>query len=185
MRERGFSLLEVLIALAIVITLSTLLLATSSSYLERSRIAKFCQLARTLKEATYQYYIDTNLYPLKIEDYFKDRGIPYWRGPYITPLKTKRRGKIAISPWNTNLSIVKCPNSNPIGLRCRRGDFLGTSTVESEHVRLVLRITNSRGDKVIKTSSLEEIDKILDDGNLRRGFVIKRRRYLYYLLIAR
>lgn len=108
--QRGFSLLELVIALSLIAILVGVVTFRSSAVLEKGRVSSLIQLAKNMQTACLTYHSDTGSYPREIPGgapAARDLSTPQttvagWAGPYLDkPLAN--------------------PGSNPYG-DCRLGD---------------------------------------------------------------
>ena len=78
-RQRGFTLIEVLIVVTLVVILASVGLATYSNSVRRSREAVLKEDLFRMRDAIDQYYADKNKYPATLQDLVSDgylREIP-------------------------------------------------------------------------------------------------------------
>lgn len=86
-KQRGFSLLEILITLTIVALIATLVGPRLMSSLDRSKTTAARIQAKALKSATDSFRMDTGRYPTSEEGLSAlvqaPAGLVTWRGPYL------------------------------------------------------------------------------------------------------
>jgi len=87
----GFSLLEIIIAIAIIAILVGVVGFRSGSAIQRGQASSLLQLVKTLEKACATYYADTGSYPREYEvtsatsnrDLTATQAVMGWQGPYI------------------------------------------------------------------------------------------------------
>lgn len=92
----GFSLLEIVIALAVIAMIVGVVAIRSGSVINRGKTSKVMQLVDTLKKASAQYHVDTNEMPWEYSAHTAvnrrlsgTQTIAGWQGPYLeTPLSS-------------------------------------------------------------------------------------------------
>ncbi len=159
--KRGFSLIELLIVVAIIVILVAILSPFFFGLTEKARIAREIMEIRTLKEAVMMYYNDTGRLPEAEGGYMfsyllEDKGVPGWRGPYLNKLPPSAQG-VYLTPWGTRFTFVK---ASPCW----------TSTVQYS-VCNHLFINTVDGDRYIPEESMKRVDCEIDDCNLRTGHI--------------
>ena len=107
--ERGFTLIELMISMAIIGVLAAIAIPNYISYRQRAQVAKAQSELKTIEKAVMMLAIDTGFWPNKekvnepdtkevwnlnvnsagITD--TDGSYPYWMGPYL--------GEVPLDPW--------------------------------------------------------------------------------------
>lgn len=95
MAQRGFTLIELMVVMAIVATLLTIAMPRYFQSLERSREAALKQTLAVTRDAIDKYHGDTGRYPQNLEE-LVDRK--YLRKPPYDPIAESDRSWIAIAP---------------------------------------------------------------------------------------
>jgi len=90
--KSGFTLLELVIVLALIAALAGVVSLRSGKYIQRGQVSSIVQLASNLKTACATFYADTGQYPREY-DMAKYKGnkreltisqtLPGWDGPYL------------------------------------------------------------------------------------------------------
>lgn len=102
-RSQGFTLLEVVVALTILIALVGLLLPILGQSKREAQAAAIVSTISGLRRACERYYLDTQTLPIKgneksapfSDDLFTEPGgdLPGWKGPYLLePLRFDSQG---------------------------------------------------------------------------------------------
>lgn len=89
-KQAGFSLIELIVAITILSILAAAFTPYFSGMGERGRVAKALQLAETMKLACQTYHLDTGAYPHEYAGYGASnrklsakQSSSRWKGPYI------------------------------------------------------------------------------------------------------
>ncbi len=89
-RRAGFSLLEIVIAVSVLIVLAGVLSISAKSLITRSKVAKVTSLAEMLKTACATHHADCGTYPYEYTGYpttsrqlSATQTYSGWKGPYI------------------------------------------------------------------------------------------------------
>jgi prepilin-type N-terminal cleavage/methylation domain-containing protein len=156
-RSAGFSLLEIIVAIAILATLVGVVAMNAGGAVERGKTAKVLQLAETLRTACASYHIDTSSYAYEYSGY----AAPYrqlsgtqttagWRGPYIEAPLTANQ-----NPFGGTVHLYNTVTANGwlTGFDC---DGDGTEEVTGSGNLLWL--------SGISNASAQAIDNALDAG---------------------
>lgn len=115
MSNRGFSLLELIISVAILALLIGLTAPFFQGTIEDSRVAKGLSLVDTVKKAGLRFRFDTNLWPVEdgvaSANLFESVGMPSsWHGPYVeSPL-----GPIK-NPWVAPVVLQNTCSGSVVG----------------------------------------------------------------------
>lgn len=109
--EAGYSLLEILVVLAIIATLMTLVAPRLMGNLDKSKKIAAKAQAKTLRLALDSYKLDTGRYPSASEGLAvlvnPPAGATNWFGPYLD-------GELPIDPWD-NAFIYEPPQTDENG----------------------------------------------------------------------
>ena len=101
-RRRGFSLMEVMIALAIIVTMATVLIGNFSSQFRKSQVSQAKILLAQVVQSLETFYRDCSFYPTADEGLLAlaeklDRCPSWGPEPYF------KKGKIPKDPWKRDL----------------------------------------------------------------------------------
>ena len=99
--DKGFTFIETIIAISIILILSAAVGFSSIKYIERARIAACRNQIETFRLALQSYHLDSGQYPTEIQGL---RAL--WEKPIITPVPPRWDG-----PY-TNRQIPKDPWGN-------------------------------------------------------------------------
>ena len=92
LQEKGFSLIEVIVAVSILVILAGIAVPVISSQVEKAKVGKIVSLVETLRGACDRYKADMGTYPREIGTSRKDtyhllslkpKNDTNWDGPYI------------------------------------------------------------------------------------------------------
>lgn len=170
----GFTLVEILIVIAILAVLTVSGVTIGPDILEKSRVSKTVSEVQEVQGSISLYIFDTKTYPAECRPEFPDPedrcdvtndpflnslGIPGWSGPYI-PLYNLTH------PWGGQISWEHGgDNGSPDG----DGDGSPDYWIFLNDDRPGMGGSDNQGR--IPLSALIRIDEILDDGNLATGDV--------------
>ncbi|MGB3456451.1 MAG: type II secretion system major pseudopilin GspG [Litorimonas sp.] len=102
--EAGYSLLEILVVLAIIAILVTLVAPRLFSQVDRSKVTGAQAQARSLRLALDSYRLDIGRYPTQEQGLSvlvqAPDGSPNWFGPYLD-------GEIPLDPWGNSYVYVE------------------------------------------------------------------------------
>lgn len=112
-KEDGYSLLEILVVLAIIGTLMTLVAPKLMGQVDKSQKIAAKAQTRTLRLALDSFKLDTGRYPTQAEGLAALMAPPAnmsgaWYGPYMD-------GELPMDPWNSNYIYVP-PSVNENGI---------------------------------------------------------------------
>lgn len=89
-RRSGFSLLEIVIAVSVIVVLAGVVSLSARGISEKAKVAKQLELISTIKLACQTYQMDTSLWPIEYTGYAAaNRGLSAtqttagWKGPYL------------------------------------------------------------------------------------------------------
>ena len=165
MRNKGFTLIELMVVVAVIGVLAALLVPQVSKLVDKARVAKTASELISIRNAMDMYLADVGSYPPAVQDFGRpwgadvglvERGavvsthLSAWNGPYLKDWPTK-------TAWG---GIVGCGAQgayyvhNPIGWINRDGIAGNDCWVHMNPycVRYIPQIAI-------------EIDKVMDDGN--------------------
>jgi general secretion pathway protein G len=92
--ELGFTLIEVLLVVAILGILATVVVVNFSGHGERARIKATRASIAAICTAVDMYEVDTGRYPQSMQNLVTSSGEPNWNGPYL-------KGGIPTDTWGT------------------------------------------------------------------------------------
>lgn len=94
-REKGFTLLELMVVMAIIATLMTIAMPRYFNSLDASRETTLRQSLSAMREALDHYYGDTGHYPESLEQLVEQR---YLRNPPIDPITERKDSWVMVAP---------------------------------------------------------------------------------------
>ncbi|MDU9392062.1 type II secretion system protein [Pseudomonas japonica] len=94
-REKGFTLLELMVVMAIIATLMTIAMPRYFNSLDASRETTLRQSLSAMREALDHYYGDTGHYPESLEQLVEQR---YLRNPPIDPITERKDSWVLVAP---------------------------------------------------------------------------------------
>ena len=103
MRARGFTLIEVLVTMAIVAMIVTLAVPRYFSNVERAREDVLREDLYILRDAIDKYYADKSHYPNALEDLVTEK---YLRAIPVDPYTKSARSWVAVQPEDASLGLV-------------------------------------------------------------------------------
>ncbi|MDN3577342.1 type II secretion system protein [Chitinimonas viridis] len=103
MRKQGFTMIELLVAMAIIATLLSLAAPKYFNNLERTREAVLRENLYLMRDAIDKYYTDKGKYPKELDDLVKER---YLRAIPIDPLTESAASWKSVAPEDTTLGGV-------------------------------------------------------------------------------
>jgi len=109
MRKQGFTMIELLVAMAIIATLLSLAAPKYFNNLERTKEAVLRENLYLMRDAIDKYYTDKGTYPKELNDLVKER---YLRAIPIDPLTESAAGWKSVAPEDTTLGGVYDVRSN-------------------------------------------------------------------------
>ncbi len=167
-RIKGITLIELLVAVAIITILAAILLPYIGNRAEDARISAMEQMISSLRSATTLMFNDMSVYPTQWINFVSPFGTG-WRGPYLQKSSTAPSDTwTGASPWKTDLRLITV-NNNPTSLR-----FAASGNLFPLRYGICLVVFNPvvSGAPTIPFSSLEKIDKDLDDGAHDKGYIV-------------
>ena len=172
-RMKGITLIELLVVVAIITILAAILLPYISNRTEDARIAVMEDMISSLRSATTLMFNDMSVYPTQWINFVSPFGTG-WKGPYLqrsdTDSNTPETWESG-SPWKTDLRLITL-NASATSVRFASSTNLfplryGICLVVSNPV-----VSTSPLSHAIPFSSLEKIDKDLDDGAYDKGYIV-------------
>ncbi|MEH6459743.1 type II secretion system protein [Chitinimonas sp. JJ19] len=103
MRKQGFTIIELLVAMAIIATLLSLAAPKYFNNLERTKEAVLRENLYLMRDAIDKYYTDKGTYPKELNDLVKER---YLRAIPIDPFTESAAGWKSVAPEDTTLGGV-------------------------------------------------------------------------------
>ncbi len=103
MRRQGFTMIELLVAMAIIATLLSLAAPKYFNNLERTREAVLRENLYLMRDAIDKYYTDKGTYPKELNDLVKER---YLRAIPVDPLTESPVSWRSVAPEDTALGGV-------------------------------------------------------------------------------
>jgi len=167
--RKGFTLIELIVVVAIIVILAAILLPFIINRVEDSKISRTIGEIRSLKTAVLLYYNDLGVFPDTWDDLVRNGpSNQRWRGPYIEKTTNSTTDTFAqASPWKTDYRlIVQSVSSGTF-------NFAGQSGFQfSRAIALEVQNPQVGTDNTIAPSSLTRIDQELDDGVHNTGLVV-------------
>ena len=96
----GFTLIEVLLVVAILGILAAVVVANFSGHGEKARIRATRASIKNISTAIEVYDVDTGRYPAGLDNLLKSSGEPAWSGPYL-------RGGVPQDAWGTPFQYAR------------------------------------------------------------------------------
>ena len=118
MKSKGFTLLEIVVALLILVILLSSGVVLYNRYLKESYNNAVRDVVASLSQAIELYYQDTNQYPNSLDDLVKNPGITGWAGAYTNyPISNNQlslaKGRIVITyQKSVSGNTVNCGSVN-------------------------------------------------------------------------
>lgn len=103
MRKRGFTLIELIVALAIVAIILTIAAPKYFGNIDKTKEAVLREDLYVLRDAIDKYYGDKNKYPDALEDLVTEK---YLRSIPIDPFTLSARSWVLVPPEDTSLGVV-------------------------------------------------------------------------------
>ncbi len=173
MRRRGFTLIELIVVVAIIIILAAILLPMITNRIDDARISRLASEYRTIKTAVAMYYADVGALPQNLLDLYNPGTPPDgWRGPYIDKAPSTTSPYVVSSPFNTNIALYSDTGT-------------WDSIAYSQYVYLsVARYDGT--DLKIANGLANQLDRKVDNGDLNSGVlqVTSDSRHLVFFLMG-
>lgn len=135
----GFTLVELLIAIAIIAMLVAIAVPSYSSYRDRVLVAQAKSDIRSLEIAIAQYYVDNRGFPDSLADIGKAAMLDPWNHPYqylkLTPLDHGLMGKVRkdkiLVPINSDFDLYSMgkdgASASPLTAKASHDDIVRAS----------------------------------------------------------
>ncbi|MFH1563999.1 MAG: prepilin-type N-terminal cleavage/methylation domain-containing protein [Nitrospirota bacterium] len=99
-KTKTFTLIELILVVAIVAVLAGAMIPMITSVRQEARAAKFLQFVDTIRDACIMYHSDTGRYPGGTwHSLLRRDGWPGWDGPYIERLPTDEDAYAGTTTW--------------------------------------------------------------------------------------
>ncbi len=134
-KDLGFTFIETLIVLAIILILSAGIGISASTYIERSRKSAAISEIAILTNALYTYYLDCGTFPSQVQGLHALWEKPVfhpvpknWQGPYVNR-------KPGTDPWGNDYVYSNTNEAGlPFSIMSLGSDGLDTSEVENDNI---------------------------------------------------
>lgn len=183
MERKGFTLIEIMVVVAMIAVLTAVLIPQISSAVNKTKVARTAQELRSISNAMDTYLIDVGSYPPSVPEFNKAWGadvglvsraevvsshLSSWNGPYLKswPVRTAWGGL-------KNGAIGAYYIHQPIGYIDRDG-IPGNDTY----------IAMDKDYEEYPSAMAIEIDKVTDDGVGSTGNVRIRNNYIIYFYVG-
>ena len=164
--QRGFTLLELVVVISVLVALAALLVPALDSVMDDAKVAETATLYDTLKKACTQHYLDTSRYAHEYtgaryvqpnhHELAQEQTYAGWRGPYLEDsLGTEN------NPWKGNIHLYNYLLVN--GLPGWDLDRDGNYEFTTQDRACVLWMTS------VSEASAEALDEAMDRGDLGSG----------------
>lgn len=156
MTKHGFTLIELIVTIAIIAILAAIIAPNAFRAVEKSKCARAISETKTIKTAAGSYYTDTGLWPpvyrltTLINPFLNDPNVIGWDGPYVE--KWNYHPWAGHIGWDTSIDLD------------RSGIADGCVVLDDDRPG-----GNNKGR--IPHDSMAKIDEMIDDGNLAAGSV--------------
>lgn len=130
--RQGFTLIEILIAIALVVVMGSIAIPGFLSYLERGKRKAAAAQVRVLKSSIDQYYADVGSFPETLTDLIKRPQDPEiaakWEMPYLEAKTVPK------DPWGTPYQYHKTPDAENNYELYSYGSSKGKSTPKEQRI---------------------------------------------------
>ncbi len=140
--QKGFTLVELMVVIAIIGTLAAIAVPVFASYRERAKMAKAKVEIRTIEKEIQAFFISNNRFPTDLTEIGLNNLMDPWRTPYqYLPVEGTPQGRLRkdhfMVPVNTDFDLYsmgpdrdsRAPFTVPVShddiVRANDGQFLG------------------------------------------------------------
>ena len=109
--QKGFTLIELMIVVAIIGTLASIAIPNYTSYIERAKITKIIAEFKVIETAAYAFKADNNRFPDTLAEAGIGNPVDQWGNPYVyypmdnVPKGVKIRKDKSLHPVNTDFEL--------------------------------------------------------------------------------
>lgn len=132
--QKGFTLVEILIAVALVAAMTGIITYGTRKYLESNKKTAAVASLKVIKAAVEQYNDDVGEYPQSLNDLIikpsNEKAAASWEGPYITA----KNNKVPQDPWKKQFVYNLTEGAEHPYELYSYGSSKGKSTPKSEWV---------------------------------------------------
>lgn len=179
MEKKGFSLIEIMVVVAIIGFLAAILVPQIANSLIRAKVSQSVSDFRTIANAGTRIYMDLGVYPQEGSWCAGGAGAPQYSGGAFT---TKNLTPAALQPKWQGPYLKTWPKAHPWGgcvtyLQQRCGDCFDNDGISNNEAYIHYYDIAGFTDTI-----KQDIDKAIDDGNISAGSVKNVRGGLCHLI---